>query len=90
MRQTSRVFCVTGGGGGGGGGKGAQLILAYSWARPAILAGSKARRGMFYFFCFLTFIHSPLSPLSLTLFPRSRALWIVKWAGAHYFFLSGP
>ena len=35
---------------------GLQLILAYSWARPAILVAGKGRGGCFYFFCFFTFI----------------------------------
>ena len=34
---------------------GAQLILAYSWARPAILVAGKDRRGMFLFLLFLHF-----------------------------------
>ena len=41
-------------------------ILAYSWTRPAILVAGKGSGGMFYFFCFFTFIPVPLSPLSLT------------------------
>ena len=45
---------------------GFQLILAYSWARPAILVAGKGRGGMFYFFCFFTFIPVPLSSLSLS------------------------
>ena len=45
---------------------GAQLILAYSWARPAILVAGKDRGGCFYFFCFFTFIPVPLSSLSLS------------------------
>ena len=45
---------------------GAQLILAYSWARPAILVAGKGRGGCFYFFCFFTFIPVPLSSLSLS------------------------
>ena len=32
-----------------------QLILAYSWARPAILVASKDREGMFLFILFLHF-----------------------------------
>ena len=46
--------------------RGFQLILAYSWARPAILIAGKGREGMFYFFCFFTFIPVPLSSLSLS------------------------
>ena len=46
--------------------QGAQLILAYSWARPAILVAGKGRGGCFYFFCFFTFIPVPLSSLSLS------------------------
>ena len=45
-----------------------QLILAYSWARSAILVAGKGRRGMFLFLLFLRF-HSCSSffpvPLSL-------------------------
>ena len=36
---------------------GVQLILAYSWARPAILVAGKGRGGMFLFLLFLH-IHS--------------------------------
>ena len=43
-----------------------QLILAYSWARPAILVVGKGE--CFYFFCFFTFIFVPLSSLSLSFF----------------------
>ena len=47
--------------------RGVQLILAYSWARPAILVASKGREVIFfYFFCFFTFIPVPLSSLSLS------------------------
>ena len=46
--------------------RGVQLILAYSWARPAILVGGNGRGEMFYFFCFFTFIYVPLSSLSLS------------------------
>ena len=35
--------------------RGVQLILAYSWARPAILVAGKGRRGMFLFLLFLHF-----------------------------------
>ena len=35
---------------------GVQLILAYSLARPAILAAGKGRGGMIYFSGFFTFI----------------------------------
>ena len=44
--------------------QGVQLILAYSWARPAVLAAGMGRGGMFNFF--YTFIHFPLSLLSLS------------------------
>ena len=45
---------------------GASNILAYSWARPAILVVGKGRGGMFLFLLFLTFIPVPLSSLSLS------------------------
>ena len=46
--------------------RGVQLILAYIWARPAILVAGKGRGDCFYFFCFFTFIPVPLSSLSLS------------------------
>ena len=46
--------------------RGLKLILAYSWARLAILVAGKGRRGCFYFFCFFPFIPVPLSSLSLS------------------------
>ena len=65
--------------GGGGGGvlsvakvscvlrqRGIQLILAYSWTRPAILVAGKGRGGCFYFFCFFASIPVNLSSLSLS------------------------
>ena len=45
---------------------GVQLRLDYSWTRPAVLAAGKGREECFYFFCFFTSIHFPLSPLSLS------------------------
>ena len=47
--------------------QGVQLILAYSWARPAILVAGKGRGKMFYFFCSSTFIPVSLSSLSLSI-----------------------
>ena len=35
--------------------RGVQLILAYSWASPAILVEGKGRGGMFFFLLFLHF-----------------------------------
>ena len=43
-----------------------QLILAYCWARLAILIAGKGRGECFYFFCFFPFIPVSLSPLSLS------------------------
>ena len=43
---------------------GIQPVLAYSWARPAILAAGKGRAGMFLFPLFLHF-HSFFSVLAL-------------------------
>ena len=40
--------------------RGVQLILAYIWARPAILVAGKGRGGMFLFLLFLHF-HSSSS-----------------------------
>ena len=50
-----------------------QLILAYSWARPAILVAGKGRGGCFYFVCFFAFIPVPLSSLSLSFFSSTFA-----------------
>ena len=45
-----------------------QLILAYSWARPATLVAGKGRRGMFLFLLFLHFHScSPFFPVLLFL-----------------------
>ena len=46
--------------------RGIQLILAYGWARLAILVAGKGRGECFYFFCFFTFICVTLSSLSLS------------------------
>ena len=46
---------------------GGQLILAYSWARPAILVVGKGRGGMFSFLLFLHF-HSCSSLFPVPLF----------------------
>ena len=46
---------------------GVQLILAYSWARPAILVVRKGRGGMFLFLLFLHF-HSCSSFFPVPLF----------------------
>ena len=58
---------------------GVQLILAYSWARPAILVVGKGRGGMFLFLLFLHFLSCssffpvPLFHLLYSLFyPRER------------------
>ena len=48
---------------------GVQLILTYSWARPAILVAGKGRGGMFLCFLllfFFAFIPVNLSSLSLS------------------------
>ena len=47
--------------------RGVQLILAYSWARPAILVVGKGRGGMFLLFLFLHF-HSCSSFFPVPLF----------------------
>ena len=64
--------------------RGVQLILAYSWARPAILVAGKGRRGMFLidlflhfhscssFFPVLSFISSTISSISFLPFSGRR------------------
>ena len=47
--------------------RGVQLILAYSWARPAIVEVGKGRGGMFLFLLFLPF-HSCSSFFPVLLF----------------------
>ena len=49
--------------------RGVQLILAYSWARPAILVAGKGRDGIFLFLLFLQF-HSCSSFFPVPLFLR--------------------
>ena len=44
--------------------QGVQLILAYSWAGPVILAAGEGRGGMFLFY-FSTLIHFPFNPVPL-------------------------
>ena len=52
--------------------QGIQLILAYSWARPAIFVAGKGRWRMFLFLLFLdSFIPVPLSSLSLSFISSS-------------------
>ena len=49
--------------------RGVQLMLAYSWARPAILVTGEDigyRVNVFIFFSFFTFTPVPLSSLSLS------------------------
>ena len=45
--------------------RGLQLILAYSWARLAILVAGNRRGESFYFFCFFPLIPVRLSSLPL-------------------------
>ena len=47
--------------------RGVQLILAYSWTRPAILVAGKGRGGMFLFLLFLQY-HSCSSFFPVPLF----------------------
>ena len=53
--------------------RGVQLILAYSWAKPAILAHVRAEGECFYF-CFFTFIPVPLSSLFLSFISSTISL----------------
>ena len=46
--------------------RGVRLILAYSWARPAIPVAGKGREGMFFFLLFLHFYLCSFSSLSLS------------------------
>ena len=45
--------------------RGVQLILAYSWARPAVLVASKCRGGMFLFLLLLYFHSCSFFPVPL-------------------------
>ena len=64
---------------------GVHLILAYSWARLAILVADKGREGMFYFIYFFTFIPVPLSSLSLSFIssPISSISFLLISLGDH-------
>ena len=59
--------------------RGVQLILAYSWARPAILVVGKGRGGMFLFLLFLHF-HSCSSFFPVPLFHLLYSLFW-GWSG---------
>ena len=59
--------------------QGVQLILVYSWARPAILVAGKGKEGMFLFLLFLPgvsflflFISSTISSISFLPFSGRR------------------
>ena len=56
---------------------GIQLVLFYSWARPAILVAGKGREGMFLFLLFLHF-HSYYS-LCPSLISSVFYLWVDMW-----------
>ena len=71
VRQRCRVSCVTG----------ASNWLAYSWARPAILAADTGRGGMFLFLLFLHFY----SFSSFYLFPLLHLLYYM-----YLFYLWSP
>ena len=70
---------------------GRQLILAYSWARPAILVVGKGRGGMFLFLLFLHF-HScssffpvPLFHLLYSLFsPTLSSISFLRFSGRRH------
>ena len=94
--KTSVCVCVGGGRGAGSSvskvsciyrHRGVKLILAYSWARPAILIAGKDRGGMFLFllfffffvlFCFVFHFHS-----SSSFFP-------IPLSHLYYLFFSHP
>ena len=68
--------------------QGVQLMLAYRWARPAIVVAGKGRGGMFLFLLFLPF-HScssffpvPISFISSTL-SLSQGVWILRVHTVH-------
>ena len=67
---------------------GIQLILAYSWARPAIFVAGKDRGGMFLFLLFLhfhscsSFFSVPLSSLSLS--PTSSTISFLPFCGRQH------
>ena len=65
--------------------QGDQLILAYSWTRPAIFVAGKGRGGMFfYFFCFFTLIPASLSSLSLFFIFLLSLLSLLPFSGRRH------
>ena len=65
--------------------RGVQLILTYSWARPASLVAGKGRGGFFfYFFCFFTFILVPLFFLSLSFTPQLSFYLLSPFSGRRH------
>ena len=70
---------------------GRQLILAYSWARPAILVVGKGRGGMFLFLLFLhfhscsSFFPAPLFHLLYSLFsPTLSSISFLPFSGRRH------
>ena len=61
--------------------KGVQLILAYSWARLAILVAGKGRGERFYFVCFFPLIPVPLSSLSLSFISTISSISFLPFSG---------
>ena len=57
--------------------QGVQLILAYSWARPATLVAGKGRGGMFLFLLFPV----PFSPLSFSFIFTVSSITLLPFSG---------
>ena len=70
VRQRSCILCH----------QGPQLILAYNWARPAILAAGEGRGGMFLFLMF----HHILSFSSLPAIPLFHLLYYLIYLFSPY------
>ena len=65
--------------------RGVQLILAYSWARPAILVVGKGRGGMFLFLLFLHFHScSPFFPVPLFHLLYSPSISFLPFSGRRH------
>ena len=64
--------------------RGVQMIFAYSWARPAILAAGKGRGGMFLFHLFLHFHSFSFLPCPFLLSPLLSPISFLPFFGRRH------
>ena len=69
--------------------RGVQLMLAYIWARPAIIVAGKGRGGMFLFLLFLNF-HSCSFFFLSHLFHLLYYMYLFSYTTCYLFYLISP